>query len=124
MAKRYIKPKDRSEAYARAGVLYGRGEATLDDLMAMRAVELREMLRLCMPLDRALRPVGLSTKRDMAEWLIERMPEPVESEGYRVRFGEPGPRGAVETFHRADAAVKGRPLVAGDRAVREVRDGG
>lgn len=82
--------------------LYDRGLADAGALMSLRADELRWAVRMRWP-RRAKAGSMPTTKADMAEWLMERMPPHRVS--YRVRFAEPAPVGAVEVKRRADAAV-------------------
>lgn len=90
---------------------YNDGLSGAESLMSLRATELRRMVELAWPRGRANRAGKPSTKADMAEWLLARMPPHRVS--YRVRFADPVPVGAVEVKRRADAAVAahlaGRP---------------
>lgn len=100
--------------------LYDRGLADTEALMSLRADELRWAVRMRWP-RRAKAGSMPTTKADMAEWLIERMPPHRVS--YRVRFADPVPVGAVEVKRRVDAAVAahlaGRPCA--DEVCEEVK---
>lgn len=100
--------------------LYDRGLADAGALMSLRANELRWAVSMNWP--RGVRAGSMpTTKADMAEWLMERMPHCRVS--YRVRFADPAPVGAVEAKRRADAAVaahlSGRPCA--DQVCEEVQ---
>lgn len=90
---------------------YNDGLSDAESLMALRATELRRMVELAWPRGRASREVKPTTKADMAEWLLARMP--AHRASLRVRFAEPVPVGAVDVKRRAEAAVAthlaGRP---------------
>ena len=90
---------------------YDDGLSGTESLMSLRATELRRMVELAWPRGRANRESKPTTKADMAEWLIARMPAYRAS--WRVRFAEPVPAGDVEVKRRAEAAVAahlaGRP---------------
>ena len=82
--------------------LYDQGLADARALMSLRADELRWAVRMKWP--RGVRAGSMpTTKADMVEWLMERMP--AHRVSYRVRFADPVPVGAVEVKRRADAAV-------------------
>ena len=97
--------------------LYDRGLADAGALMSLKADELRWAVRM-------KRPMGVqagsmpTTKADMAEWLMGRMPP--HSVSYRVRFADPVPVGAVEVKRRADAAVAAH--LAGESCADEVTE--
>lgn len=97
--------------------LYDRGIADAGALTSLRADELRWAVRM-------KRPMGVqacsmpTTKADMAEWLMERMPPHRVS--YRVRFADPVPVGAAEVKRRADAAVAAH--LAGEPCADEVTE--
>ena len=82
--------------------LYDRGLADAGALMSLRADELRWAVRMRWP-RREKAGFMPTTKADMTEWLMGRMPHHRVS--YRVRFADPVPVGAVEVKRRADAAV-------------------
>ena len=82
---------------------YNDGLSGAESLMSLRATELRRMVELAWPRGRANRAGKPTTKADMAEWLLARMP--AHRASYRVRFADPVPVGAVEVKRRADAAV-------------------
>lgn len=100
--------------------LYDRGLADAGALMSLRADELRWAVRMRWPRGQQVGSMP-TTKADMAEWLIERMPHHRVS--YRVRFADPVPVGAVEVKRRADAAVaahlSGKPCA--DQVCEEVQ---
>lgn len=82
--------------------LYDRGLADAGALMSVRADELRWATRMKWP--RGAQAGSMpTTKADMTEWLMGRMP--AHRVSYRVRFADPMPVGAVEVKRRADAAV-------------------
>lgn len=90
---------------------YNDGLSGSESLMALRATELRRMVELAWPRGRASREGKPTTKADMAEWLLARMP--AHRASWRVRFADPVPVGAVDVKRRAEAAVAahlaGRP---------------
>lgn len=99
--------------------LYDRGLADAGALMSLKADELRWAVRMRWP-RRAKEGSMPTTKADMAEWLMERMPPHRVS--YRVRFAEPVPVGAVDVKSRAEAAVAAH--LAGMPCADEVVDDG
>ena len=100
--------------------LYDRGLADAGALMSLRADELRWAVRMMWPRAQQVGSMP-TTKADMAEWLMERMP--AHRVSYRVRFADPVPVGAVEVKRRADAAVaahlSGKPCA--DEVCEEVQ---
>ena len=100
--------------------LYDRGLADAGALMSLRADELRWAVRMRWPRGQRVSSMP-TTKADMAEWLMERMPPHRVS--YRVRFADPVPVGAVDVKRRADAAVaahlSGKPCA--DEVCEEVQ---
>ena len=107
MCRRY-EPSERLREEVRR---YDDGLSGTESLMSLRATELRRMVELAWPRGRASHEVKPTTKADMAEWLLARMPAYCAS--WRVRFSEPVPVDAVEVKRRAEAAVAahlaGRP---------------
>lgn len=98
--------------------LYDRGLADAGALMSLRADELRWAVRMKWP-RRAKAGSMPTTKADMAEWLMGRMP--AHRVSYRVRFADPVPVGAFEVKRRADAAVAAH--LAGEPCADEVMGG-
>lgn len=81
---------------------YNDGLSSKESLMALKAADLRRMVEQMWPKGRRAGQKP-TTKADMAEYLLSRMP--AHRATYRVRFAEPAPVGAVEIKRRADAAV-------------------